>query len=429
MKKQPKRKQKPKNRPKRRPQAQNHHRSRADHMASARLSDAEERFQSELLVAVSTIGSGDELKGLERLYGALAQYTDSSVRSSMPYTNAQGLAACLTTGLRYALAESGRLPALLAYTLGDLPTALGLHLHLTLIEGALPGRDNDEALRLAEYAAKTIRRLEHHHEAGFAALSNILGMHFFNIGDSTESERQWQIVRESLRRSGRLDAAADRLLASNIAIARWRTGDEAGAIAALERSLQTMPLGATDCPRSLYPLVGYVELLRHADRATDAARVLDQLRPRLGPPRPAEVLVDVLEECQDFPEASQLVWSSTVFATTHRTYIPPCSGPKPYQDWERDFEPRIFYGSAPGVLTVEWCTPEELLTLHGPDDELLLASVRIQSLMAHSDESPLAVRHLTRARELLEQEAPEAPLLREVRGHERSALAQLEASL
>jgi plasmid stabilization system protein ParE len=429
MKKQPKQKQKPKNRPKRRPKAQSHRPSRADHMASDRRTDAAERFKRDFLSAVTMMHSGDLQEGLERLYEALARCTDSSVRNSRPYLNAQGLAARLTTGLRLPLIASGRAPVLLAHTLGTLPRALSLHVSLASFETALTTLDTEGALRFGERISPMIRDLEHHHEAGFVALSNILGTHFFTIGDSAEAERQWQIVRQSLRRSGRLDAAADRLLASNIAVARWRIGDEAGAIASLERSLQTMPLSTDDCPRSLYPLVGYAELLRHADRTQDAARVLQQLQPRLGPPRPADLLVGTLEECQDFPGADELVRSADLFATTDRTYIPPCSGPKPFRAWERDFDSRMFYGSAPGVISVDWCTPEELLALHGPDDELLLASVRIQSMMAHSERNPLAVRHLTRARELLEQQAPDAALLRELRVQEKSALNQLEVGL
>ena len=408
MKKQPKRKQKPKNRPKRRQAAQNRRPDRASRHAMS----PSDRFARDVAAADRRRDVGDLVGWFDGLLEALANSTDPSVRASATYRNTEYLAAGAASGLRHVIIPCGLLPRI-EDRITRFTRPFGLHLYLVTLEASFAGNGAETLMNRAEWLTSGILELEHvdgyEDGAPSSSLHNLVAARLFDLGHFAEAEQRWEAVRENLVRTGRLDTGADRLLASNAAIARWRAGDESGAIAALERSLRSRPLTESDNAMSLYPLVGYVELLRSSGRATEAATALERLSRTLIRHTPLAA-VDLTEERQrDIEHLTSIIGEMDDFAAIQRTYFP-------HRSEQQQPGYIAYYGSAPGVLILEWCTPEELLALHGPDDPLLVASVRVLSMMATGPLSYLpAIRLLARVRVQLEAQAPQSPLIAELK--------------
>lgn len=418
MKKQQKRKQKTKNRARQRPKSRNKRPIPPFDSGSMRSRDHAERFYRDLKAADNGLQEGDLLSYVsyvEYLYTALADCSDPVIRRSEPYRDIETKAACALSSLRKLLVDTATAPEVFARArrLGD---ALQLHYLLVHAEAILQAEDFGGVMDTKETFDPLVRRLEHHDEAGSVALHNLVGARLFELGHSADAEREWQAVRAALLRSGRLDAGAERLLASNAAIARWRMGDRDGAISVLQDAIESAPPMGGESARSLYPLVGYVELLRDAGRTEEASKAFEQLNhlvERLQPLRGDQLPDERKHEVRDMASVLGLV----DVETPRRTYFPPCQGPGEARRWESTYVPSIFSGASPGVLRIDWSTPEELLALHGPEDPLFVASARLVAAAAVEFESGpdvLAIQQLQKTRLLLEEQAPDAAALADV---------------
>lgn len=429
-KKQQKRKQKYKNRSKQRSKPRNSRPIPQFESGSMRSRDHAERFYRDVSAAGSRLEEGDLLSFVERLYAALADCTDPVFRQSAPYKSIETQAASALSNVRGVILGTKTAPTILARatSLGD---ALHLHVLLVLAEVLLETEDVGGVMDTKEMFDPPIRSLEHHDEGGLVALRNLAGARLFELGHSADAEREWRAVRAALLRSGRLDAGAERLLASNAAISRWRMGDRDDAITILQDAIESAPPISGDAARSLYPLVGYAELLRDAGRTEEASRALEQLNrlvERLRP-LPATQLPD---ERKHDVRALASAFGSMDVEIPRRTYFPPCQGPEEAKRWESTYEPLTFSGASPGVLRIDWSTPEELLALHGPNDPLFIASSRLVAAAAVESESEpdfLAIQHLEKTRLLLEQQAPNAAALAEVCRAQEVALQRMSMAV
>jgi len=379
-------------------------------------------FEAETRVCMQLATAGQPSLGLALLYVTLAETTDPRVRQSPSYWEAECLAAAMTVSYGRRLLGLPDVVRAMMLSMDDLTRHLSLHVHLALMQVQIDALNVERATELAQDVWDAVADLDEAHSGGYVAVRNLLADRLFALGDSASAEREWQTVRQSLARAGRLDGAADRLLASNIAIARWRAGDEPGAIEVLKDSLDSRPPTEADRPASLYPIVGLVELLRTSGRSKEAAEAFAGLNRHLRPIEPVDIAKLGSETTRMLAHTQEQLVDLNHQAAQLRTYYPSCGTTGVSRSPESPLRGVAFYGEAPGVLTIAWCTPEELLTLHGPDDELFLTSVRVLSMAARSWDI-LAVYHLQRTRKLLEMEHPGSPLVADLDLTEKAGLA------
>lgn len=371
-----------------------------------RSSAAMQRFQAKLAGGWSIVAAGDPLTGLVTILGALAETSDPDVRRSATYWDAEGHASSFLTSLGPDIVRSDIGPDLLRLMRSGLSRHLSLSIYLGLLEPLLASADISAAKTIAARAFENVQGLDNAHEGGIVTARGILADRLFQLGDFAGAEQQWNQARASLHRSGRLDAVSHRMLAANVAISRWRAGDEKGAIGALEESLSIHPPAANDAALGLYPVIGYVELLRNAGRAAEARTALTQFQ-RLLRSRTRPVEADRRSQSsRSTHELSQVLDGPSFASIVFRTYNPPCPITGFVHSPESPLKVGNFHGEAPGVATTWWCTPDELLAVHGPDDELFRASLEVLSL-ATGDSGLLAALKLIRiARRRLEREHP-----------------------
>ena len=440
MKKQQKRKKKSKNRSssRQRPRQQRPHRA---HQSAGRVLES----PGDILLAACVASDALTAVGLPVdagavLVSALTTSVGPGVRSSEPYRHAEARLLSLTANMALHSNDAVAWEWLFECLDSKLSRRLRLHIIIALAEGHLEGVNLRQLDSSSEELLQGVLPLDGSNRGGEVALRNVIANRRFELGDLRGAEHEWRLVGELLSRKHVLDAGAARLLAANMALSQWRSGNAPGAAAILADAIRDNPVMSEQDVRSAYPVVCLAELLRSiGDTAAAQAAIatVEDMYP------PLESLleegcgghVDGMAEDEIEFVRRGIDELGTVIAV-HRTYHPPQTrlglsslsadnAGGAHGTYGGGVE---MYGSALGIQAVDWCSPRELLMLHGPDDYLFLLSTRMTALSAMRGTSVVAVRELRDVRRVLDAEYPASPLSEEIGRAEKAGLALIAAA-
>ena len=354
------------------------------------------------------------------LFEALRMASYRNVRASEEYRIAESSLADLIFVLVTTKYDAGVAEMLKDCVLSNVSQRLRLHASLVIFETGIREANREEVETLVADGHEFHRLLGVSTRSATVALNNFAAHRMFELGHSTEAEKFWRLVRQSLSDAGYLDPGADRLLRSNGAISRWRRGDLDGALSLVEPINRQIEASKETSPIAMYPEVQRIELLRQSELDQEADTAIEQLLERI-PAAPAHDADDVRYQDLVKAELDTSEWDTR--PALFRTYVPKQVRFTGRAGSSGLWEPKnSFYGAASGVEIVDWCTPEELVRVHGSADPLFQASVRLLSVAAYRESSPLALHQLNAARRCLQETEPNSSLIEDIRTAERAAV-------